>query len=292
MPRIFLSVLFVFITSNFAQGEPIRLGISTPDETAAIFLELFSEKFDLATEGHPEISEINNETLQNFVLVKSTKGSMQKEDSNLGTLLKEILTAQMIKGVSITSIKDVAFNWAKEKYGACTINGIVYRYQEERSLDKGKCSFNNELDAALSETRARNVFAKVKNPDDVDLKKLTEEWKEIEYELGGIDYNFIFPLVYDAEPPLEEVIKIISSDSNFVSSGKKAINEFFAAISVFYDGSPLDNIIGTLKKPGFKNAYYFIAVEEEPSAISTHSLLILDEHNQMYGLEVRITRTN
>lgn len=293
MPRTIFLAIFLLVSGNFAYAsEPISLAISTPDETAPVFLELFSKRFDVAKEDHPEISEISNETIPNFVLVQSSKGTLQKEDTNLCLLLREIVATQSTEKTLVASVKEVALAWAKEKYSACTVNGIVYRYEEKSSLDRVKCSFDKELDEALSETRVRNVFAKIKNPDGINLKELVDAWKQIESELGGIDYNFILPLVYDKEPSFEEINEIISSDSYFVSSGRKAVNQFFLEISVLYDGSPFDFIIQTLKGPGIKNAYYFVAVQEEPSTTITHSLLILDEHNQVYGLEIGVSRVN
>lgn len=296
MLRAIYLVLIFLLTSNFVlAGEPIKLALSTPDETASVFLELFTEKFSKAKESHPDIVELNNETIQNFVVIKSSKSSIQKEDSSFSILLKEILGSFSLDKINVDSIQGAAFNWAKEKYDQCTMDGIVYIHDEENGLDKEKCSFREELKEALAKARAKNALERVKNPNGINIKELVEDWKRIEGELGGLDYHFIFPIVLSLEPTLDAIREMFNLAAfNFVSSDKKSIKSFFNEIASYYDGSPFESIVRALNRPSIKGAYYFsqtFAVEKS-FTLTTYSLLILDEHNQMFGLEVRVSRVN
>lgn len=296
MPRTFyVALIFLFSAHFVLASEPIKLALSTPDETAASFLEIFSEKFNLAKKSNPDILELNNETIQNFVMVKSSKGSVQKEDVGFSILLKNVIGSLSVVKVNIASIQNVAFNWARAKYDQCIIDGIVYTYDEENSLDKEKCIFQDELREALSKARANNALERVKNPNGINIKELVADWKRIENELGGIDYNFIFPIGFNKEPKFDEISEIFNlSAFDFISSEKKSIKNFFDEIATYYEGAPFKSIIKALNKPGIKDAYYFSLTfsGQELFTPITHSLLILDEHNQMFGLEVRVSRAN
>src|SRR3990167_4001796 len=110
MPRTICFTLIFLITSSFALAdEPIKLALCTSDETASFFLEIFTEKFNQAKESHPDILELNNDTLQSFVLVKSSKGSIQKEDLAFLTLLKEIIGSLSSDKINVDSIQSAAF---------------------------------------------------------------------------------------------------------------------------------------------------------------------------------------
>jgi hypothetical protein len=154
-------------------------------------------------------------------------------------------------------------------------------YVGPRDLD-GR--FYDDLRAA----QLANATAREKNPEGIDLVELRALWDDVQSETT-LDRDFFHPVILD--PALLETDELFAhmrevfslEHTTYVSAGRAAIDDF-ASATEGPDGDPaFERIARLLRKPSIKKRFYFSGGGDE---WSTNILLVLDEHGQMFGMQM------
>lgn len=307
MTRLFLPILLSLFVNNFSFADDVpikKLGLSTPEETTVVFMELFNKKLEEAKKAHPGMTEIKKVDISDFTTLTSAKSpSFKANDTDFSKIVGEIFTFISKDKATLEEISKAAEALAKERYEACSIEGadgtkIVYKAEEDECLDQGKCHFDGIMNTAVRESRARSALAKVEDPTGIKLADLIALWDSIQGELGGFEYKFLFPVIVGSAPDYSRIRDAFDFQTkstgpqdrnwrrfNCSSKNDDPISKFFIAIAGKENEEIFSPIVEILKLASIKSSFYYTASGEVPKW-SIHSLLILDEHGQMYGLEV------
>lgn len=139
--------------------------------------------------------------------------------------------------------------------------------------------------------KKESAIRRAKTPQGIQLDQLVRQLDAFGLA-RPVTYSFLDPVSID--PNLSSQEKILSSiESTFIPSGVELHSAGTKAVEAFWNASEAGGkdprfapIAELLKKPSIKNQFYFYGSGEYPFGWSAHILLVLDEHNQMYGLKM------
>ena len=261
-------------SSDLKAGQFVRLGRTTPAEVVDAFVKEFNAELDEALKDHPGLKIIKESNLYEL-------GS--------GSYVSDPIQHMMgWKGVTQITVQELRNN-AKalgeallKKSKMIAKDGYIY----EASADGDMM-----LDDVASKTLRSTAVAGYKNPNGLDLSKLSKAWEYIEG--GDISAEFLLPVVLKKNLTARAVAEILGEKNvSLVSQGKRAIDDFFGTSSSDFlnqqseEQQTMTKIKAMLKKVSFKNIYYLHNEGDAFDGWTNDVLVVVDKNNQAFGLSL------
>jgi hypothetical protein len=198
---------------------------------------------------------------------------------DLQETVKNIFASHERQRAYPNTVKEWFEPWALEQLEPATVDGIVGM----RSLPLG---FYDDL----VYVRNQNAREREQDPTGVDLGALRDAWRE--FGPGNLDQYYLNPVILD--PAVLETDEIWDAmraafplgGAEYISSGEAAVRDFANAEEGPAGDPGFEPIAQMLLQPSITKRFYFAGYATEPFGWSTNVLLVLDEHGQMWGLEM------
>jgi hypothetical protein len=168
--------------------------------------------------------------------------------------------------------------WTLEQLEPATVSGYV---QDD--------NLPSLFSSTVGEVRTANAIAREQDPTGIDLQGIRTDWAELASE-SSLDSAYLNPVVFGAE--------VLESDEIFAalrahfpiqylsvsSTGRAAVDAFWNAGDGPEGDEAFADIATKFKLSSIRKRFYFSG--SMGSSWTSNVLIVVDEHNQAYGLQM------
>lgn len=247
-----------------------KLDRVTPAEVAATYTQQTKAGLEACIAGHPEITKVDAANLDAFYRVGSEYHWDVRE------AIEGILAEQGGVAIATSALGASIEPWAKRELSKHTDSDGFYAPPREGQL----AFYYAEL-----HTREAKAHALAAAPGGKSFAELRAIWREVQSARGNLDSAWLRPVKVSGEPTLGEIEKAmrIPFDASFESWGNTAVDEFEEADEGPNGAREFAPLAVFLKSSAIKKRWLFQAYD---SNYSTNVLVVLDEHNQLWGMQM------
>lgn len=248
-----------------------RLADSNVDQVVAAAEALVRDHVAILTAAHPSIHRITRATRVEFTYVAQTQTSFMEVSELIDAVLE---TQSSVAPSTLVGRVDALLRPHVER--STNAAGVV------------KCSVDNALGllsyAACERAEHENAFSRVASPTGIDFDEIRAAWKKTTERGHNFDSALILPVAFDREPTLQQIRKAAGIRVAFGEAGLDAIDDFAGASESAAAENPQEfaPIARALRGAGIKKRFSFNGGGE---GWSRHVLVVIDEHNQVWGFE-------
>lgn len=187
-----------------------------------------------------------------------------------------MLSEPGVTSIPVATLADAVGPWAMSKMSAHVDADGFYT----RPSDAALTFYSAEM-----KTREEKALALAKAPGGRSLKEIRELWSEVEAVQGSLDSAWLNPVKVSGDPSLGDVRKAMKLRyaARYAAWGMDAIDEFHAASEGPDEAPEFEPIKEFLKSSAIRKRWLFQGGGDE---WSTNVLVVLDEHNQLWGMEM------
>jgi hypothetical protein len=296
---VFFSLFFCYAKFSMATNYPVIYEDSTPKDVAAIWVPYMSKQLDNCFNQYKK--EINKDA--KLITLKVAKEFISNYPYNgesidgycyakydLENVIIQIFKEQKREEALPEVIKEWMKSYSLVELNKCTINGIVTFDSTTRVEENEKrCRYSLFYDQ-IEEARKQNALARAINSEGTSYKWLMDQWKSV--GKSNLDKDFFNPILIDPKIlDKKELFNCMRKNFylnrlSYISNGDKAIDDFWNS----HEGPEGDEdflpIINVLKTKSFKKYFYFSGVSYGNDGWSSNVLIVVDQHNQMFGFQM------
>lgn len=259
-----------------------RLGAATPEEVAANFDKRVGSQLEGCFEAYKNTFDADATSLTAAVAAKfvsisgSSNGRHCRSWSELEDIVEGLLEQENTSSITVADALPMIPSWATSKMKVDDDGFAV--------LDPSRSTFWQDV----SDTEDANAMARMEKPTGIDPAELRAQWDKVQ-QSTTLDRDFLNPVTFP-ERALEgrSLFRSLRAafplrSTSLVKSGRKAITEFGEA-SEGPESDPAFGPVATmLRKTSIRKRFYFAGGGEN---WSTNVLIVIDEHNQAWGLKM------
>lgn len=251
----------------------------TPEEVLPVALKKMNVDIENSFGGEAPLF-IDSNSFKDFKNLKYGYASDLNELT--GKALKSLGKTEFTYSEFIEALSETVY----KAYDLCSIyvsgKKVVVTKYESKNVDQEECSFlNGYLGDSLDEARFNKAMKLAKNTSAYKIKDLFEMWGEgVSNDGKNLDSFFELPRLVVGDYNPEALFGALGNQGyELLASGQAAIDAFFSggeAPEALY----FQDMIKVLKSSKTAQFYFFAGGGEN---FSRYSLMIVDEHNQVYS---------
>jgi hypothetical protein len=135
-------------------------------------------------------------------------------------------------------------------------------------------------------TREEKALGLAAAPGGRSLREVRELWREVQRQRGNLDSAWLNPVKLSSDRPSLGDIRYamqLPREAEYVSWGAEAVDDFYVAYEGVDEDPEFLPIADLVRGPSIKKRWYFAGGGGE---WSTNVLIVLDEHNQLWGMQM------
>jgi hypothetical protein len=265
------------------------LSASTPEDVLNFFQPYMSQQLDncfalYKKKFSPSADRITLKVVEEFLGLANYPyhgEPLEKfchEWSDLKSIAEEIFRPGSPQDLSLEEFKNSMKTWALQELKKGILDGRVV------ATDQWKWIY---FYAHINQANIKNALARANNPSGTTYKKIMDAWDEV-LSNTNLDNDFLLPVIVDPKVLNSSAIfsyirAYFSIRGKYVSAGRKAVADF-AQSREGPDSETFNKVLAPLlNTPAFKKWFFFQGAGEN---WSRNYLLVVDNQNQMFGLEI------
>lgn len=260
----------VVSSSEAALVQHTRLDRVRPAEVGAAYARGIADDLQRCIDGNPAILAVDAGNLGAFY----RPGVVSYWDVKIA--LEGMLAEPGVTSVPVAGLQQAVEAWATRELSK-SIDGEGFYVRPPNDTLR--------FYSAEVATREAKALELAVNPGGRSLKEIRAQWAEVQSAQGNLDSYWLNPVKVSGEPDLGVIRKSmdIRGSAHLAAWGWDAVDGFYEAHEGPAEAPEFEPIRTFLKTSVIKKRWFF---EDGGDEWSHHWLVVLDEHNQLWGMSM------